>query len=292
MQLWLSTVFVLILQASGTIHHRYRRHFRRHHLDRVSVVNATPPTAAHQNVSKVVANQTYPKEKRNSSTLGHVRVNGPLPVQFSSLFAQAVSQAEGVPAKSLRVVGSKRDPTQEGNVFILDVEAQGDVLSAVERDVADPASHLAQGPLRQFLVSLDDEPTDAQGAPNVASQGSPSLAPSSVDYDTEMPFGQLEPFGREDTAQELTEEAIKESDEMVDQLERAEVAEEKRAVFRALTRLRGEAISSFDGIARAQTGNIDGYSKLNKWRRTHPLSYLASEEADVSKWAFPESVDF
>ena len=39
-------------------------------------------------------------------------------------------------------------------------------------------------------------------------------------------------------------------DSMVDQLETAEVAEEKRAVFRALTRLHGAAITSFDGVAR------------------------------------------
>merc|ERR1719272_1342277 len=51
-----------------------------------------------------------------------------------------------------------------------------------------------------------------------------------LDIDTQMPYGDLEPFGREDTAQELTESSIKESDEMVDQLERAEVAEEKRSV--------------------------------------------------------------
>ena len=43
---------------------------------------------------------------------------------------------------------------------------------------------------------------------------------------------------------------------MVDQLERAEVAEEKRSVFRALTRLRGAAITSFDGVARSQTGGV------------------------------------
>merc|ERR1712039_1098788 len=79
---------------------------------------------------------------------------------------------------------------------------------------------------------------------------------SAIDIDTAMPYGELEPFGREDTAQELTESSIRESDEMVDQLERAEVAEEKRAVFRALTRLRGAAITSFDGVARSQTGNI------------------------------------
>merc|ERR1712107_735198 len=80
-----------------------------------------------------------------------------------------------------------------------------------------------------------------------------------IDIDTNMPYGELEPFGREDTAQELTKNSIRESYEMVDQLERAEVAEEKRAVFRALTRLRGAAITSYDGIARAQTGNIDQY---------------------------------
>eukprot|EP00401_Gymnodinium_catenatum_P029502 CAMPEP_0117541044 /NCGR_PEP_ID=MMETSP0784-20121206/43815_1 /TAXON_ID=39447 /ORGANISM="" /LENGTH=474 /DNA_ID=CAMNT_0005337725 /DNA_START=44 /DNA_END=1470 /DNA_ORIENTATION=+ len=111
------------------------------------------------------------------------------------------------------------------------------------------------------------------------------------DVDTEMPYGELEPFGREDTAQELTEASIRESDRMVDQVERAEVAEEKRAVFRALTRLRGAAITSFDGVARSQTGNIDEYNKVHQWRATHPLSHLADEESDVSKWAFPDNAD-
>jgi len=112
-----------------------------------------------------------------------------------------------------------------------------------------------------------------------------------IDIDTAMPYGDLEPFGREDTAQELTESSVKESDEMVDQLERAEVAEEKRAVFRALTRLRGAAITSFDGVARSQTGNIDEYNKVHKWRKTHPLHHLADEESDVTKWAFPDNAD-
>jgi hypothetical protein len=112
-----------------------------------------------------------------------------------------------------------------------------------------------------------------------------------IDIDTQMPYGDLEPFGREDTAQELTESSVRESDAMVDQLERAEVAEEKRAVFRALTRLRGAAITSFDGVARSQTGNIDEYNKVHKWRRTHPLHHLADEESDVSKWAFPDNAD-
>lgn len=122
-------------------------------------------------------------------------------------------------------------------------------------------------------------------------QAATPVRENGIDIDTAMPYGDLEPFGREDTAQELTESSIKESDQMVDQLERAEVAEEKRSVFRALTRLRGAAITSFDGVARSQTGNIDGYNKIHKWRNSHPLHHLADEESDISKWAFPDNAD-
>jgi DNA repair exonuclease SbcCD ATPase subunit len=133
------------------------------------------------------------------------------------------------------------------------------------------------------LKPLDETPAEEEEAT--------PIEPKGLDIDTAMPYGDLEPFGREDTAQELTEDSIRESDGMVDQLERAEVAEEKRAVFRALTRLRGAAITSFDGIARSQTGNIDEYNKVHQWRSTHPLHHLADEESDVSKWAFPDNAD-
>jgi len=134
----------------------------------------------------------------------------------------------------------------------------------------------------EAIVESEAEESKEMPSHNVGRSGSP-------DVDIDMPYGDLEPFGREDTAQELTEASIKESDAMVDQLERAEVAEEKRAVFRALTRLRGAAITSFDGVARAQTGNIDDFTKENKWREAHPIRHLAQQEADVSKWAFPSA---
>jgi len=133
------------------------------------------------------------------------------------------------------------------------------------------------------LKSEEIEEEDQQEATPVEQKG--------IDIDTAMPYGDLEPFGREDTAQELTENSIQESNGMVDQLERAEVAEEKRSVFRALTRLRGAAITSFDGVARSQTGNIDEYNKVHKWRNNHPLHHLADEESDISKWAFPDNAD-
>merc|ERR1719456_1208077 len=60
----------------------------------------------------------------------------------------------------------------------------------------------------------------------------------------------IAPFGREDTAHELTSHAEQTQDTLVDAVENAEVAEIKRAVFRALTRLRAATIKEFDTIAR------------------------------------------
>eukprot|EP00933_Yihiella_yeosuensis_P024773 TRINITY_DN1920_c0_g1_i2.p1 TRINITY_DN1920_c0_g1~~TRINITY_DN1920_c0_g1_i2.p1 ORF type:complete len:309 (-),score=88.15 TRINITY_DN1920_c0_g1_i2:230-1156(-) len=120
-----------------------------------------------------------------------------------------------------------------------------------------------------------------------AKKGSKDKSPQKIDIDMDLPYGELAPFGRENTAQELTEASITESNKMVDQIEKAEVAEEQRSVFRALTRLRSAAISSFDGIANSHTENIDDYSKKNKFRDSHPAQHLADEESDVSRWAFP-----
>jgi hypothetical protein len=171
-------------------------------------------------------------------------------------------------------------------------EAHGEEYGHLELDV---------GEKKKGKDSEDDRTVDLDGvdfergdssSKTLDSDRMVKMGKGRFDIDTEMPYGELEPFGREDTAQELTESSIKESDEMVDQLERAEVAEEKRSVFRALTRLRGAAITSFDGIARSQTGNIDEYNKTHKWRKTHPLHHLADEESDISKWAFPDNADF
>jgi len=213
-------------------------------------------------------------------TKGRIEVNGPLPADFAERYAQGVAKATGCDSSEVKVV--ETNPVTaggQGDVVEVVFEAPADVVKAVEDQAADPDSKLASGSLKEFLVAKEaavETPVQEKG----------------IDVDTEMPYGELEPFGREDTAQELTESSIKESDEMVDQLERAEVAEEKRAVFRALTRLRGAAITSFDGVARSQTGNIDEYNKTHKWRKTHPLHHLADEESDISKWAFPDNADF
>lgn len=218
-------------------------------------------------------------------TKGRIEVNGPLPADFAERFAQGVAKATGCDPSEVKVIETNpvaflQTKTTSAVVEVV-FEAPADVVKAVEDQAADPDSKLASGSLKEFLVAKD----------SAAAEETP-VQEKGIDVDTEMPYGELEPFGREDTAQELTESSIKESDEMVDQLERAEVAEEKRAVFRALTRLRGAAITSFDGVARSQTGNIDEYNKTHKWRKTHPLHHLADEESDISKWAFPDNADF
>jgi len=241
------------------------------------------------------------KKKRAEAPVlenGHLLVNGPLPADFSHRFIQSVAAATGVDSKKVSV--TKTSPVQgEPGVMSVDFKAPHQVVAAVESQSANPDSKLTNGNLHSFLVAKDEdeetaapeEKKDEEAGPKSEDEATP-VEQKGIDIDTAMPYGDLEPFGREDTAQELTEDSVKESDSMVDQLERAEVAEEKRSVFRALTRLRGAAITSFDGVARSQTGNIDEYNKIHKWRNTHPLHHLADEESDISKWAFPDNADF
>merc|ERR1719359_1779651 len=79
-------------------------------------------------------------------------------------------------------------------------------------------------------------------------------------HDLEMNFNKIAPFGKEDTAKKLQNHVAKTQDTLVDAVENAEVAEIKRAVFRALTRLRAATIKEFDTIARLETQAIDAYN--------------------------------
>lgn len=246
-------------------------------------------TAVVADLNKLAATMDTPAAPAAATGLvnASLQIAGPVTPDFPALFsheaALALSKAGlQTDAAAIKVTATKQvDAGLGSQVQILEVEfsAPAEVAHQIKVQAATESSPLATGGLEKFL-SLE-APTDA---------GQPPAAPAAdqaLEIDGEVPFGTLEPFGREDTANELTEQSIKESDAMVDQMERAEVAEEKRSVFRALTRLRGAAITSFDGVARSQTGNIDEYNHKNQWRAKHPLKHLAQEEADSSKWAFP-----
>jgi hypothetical protein len=100
-------------------------------------------------------------------------------------------------------------------------------------------------------------------------------------HDLEMNFNKIAPFGKEDTAKELQDHAADTQDTLVDAVENAEVAEIKRAVFRALTRLRAATIKEFDTIARLETQAIDAYNDAHHYRSENPLSHLHEDEAPV-----------
>merc|ERR1719198_2819069 len=100
-------------------------------------------------------------------------------------------------------------------------------------------------------------------------------------HDLEMNFNKIAPFGKEDTAKELQDHAADTQDTLVDAVENAEVAEIKRAVFRALTRLRAATIKKFDTIARLETQAIDAYNDAHHYRAENPLTHLHEDEAPV-----------
>merc|ERR1711924_354128 len=100
-------------------------------------------------------------------------------------------------------------------------------------------------------------------------------------HDLEMNFNKIAPFGKEDTAKELQDHAAKTQDTLVDAVENAEVAEIKRAVFRALPRLRAATIKEFDTIARLETQAIDAYNDAHHYRAENPLAHLHEDEAPV-----------
>jgi len=102
-----------------------------------------------------------------------------------------------------------------------------------------------------------------------------------------VPYNDWEPFGSASTSKELTRSSIEESNKMIDQIERAQVAETKRSTFRALTRLRGAATAAYDGVARSQVGNIEQYGADHRFLDEHAVQHLADREGNVKKWAFP-----
>merc|ERR1719217_158277 len=123
------------------------------------------------------------------------------------------------------------------------------------------------------------------GSSSSGGDGSPSM---DVNAEISSDPGGAEPFGQEEPAKKLTEESVKQSDGMVKQIETAQGVEAKRSVYRALTKLRGATIASYDGMAKAHLKNVDNYNKKHKWREEHPFRHLADEEADTHIWAFPK----
>eukprot|EP00933_Yihiella_yeosuensis_P034402 TRINITY_DN278_c0_g2_i1.p1 TRINITY_DN278_c0_g2~~TRINITY_DN278_c0_g2_i1.p1 ORF type:complete len:205 (+),score=75.23 TRINITY_DN278_c0_g2_i1:98-712(+) len=136
----------------------------------------------------------------------------------------------------------------------------------------DQGSAASEGSEETEEASEEPAPAPAAAAP-VEPAPPPPAAPAT--------FTKIAPFGKEDTAKELQDHASRTQDTLVDAVENAEVAEIKRSVFRALTRLRAASIKEFDTIARLETQAIDGYNDAHHYRSENPLAHLHEEEAPV-----------
>mmetsp|Transcript_52025 Transcript_52025/g.111344 ORF Transcript_52025/g.111344 Transcript_52025/m.111344 type:complete len:266 (-) Transcript_52025:42-839(-) len=131
--------------------------------------------------------------------------------------------------------------------------------------------------------------TEAAATPTEPAAAATSTEIAAADTSTEATaeevspdtVARIAPFGKEDTAQELQNHAAKTQDTLVDAVENAEVAEIKRSVFRALTRLRAAEIKEFDTIARLETQAIDEYNDAHHYRTENPLQYIHSGESQV-----------
>eukprot|EP00933_Yihiella_yeosuensis_P008504 TRINITY_DN113_c0_g1_i1.p1 TRINITY_DN113_c0_g1~~TRINITY_DN113_c0_g1_i1.p1 ORF type:complete len:420 (+),score=116.10 TRINITY_DN113_c0_g1_i1:100-1359(+) len=187
-----------------------------------------------------------------------------------------------------------QDQADEDPKIKVQGKADEDPKIKVQRKAKAPHKKKAAALRDQAAVNAAAAPApdaaDAAAAPAPGAAAVPGEPQIDIDANR-LPYNGLDAFGREDTAQELTEASIGQTNAMVDQLEKAEEAEERRAVFRALTRLRGAAIASFDGIAKSHLGNVNEYAAQNHWRSQHPIKTLAEEESDVSQWAFPQQAD-
>jgi len=129
---------------------------------------------------------------------------------------------------------------------------------------------------------------DNEKAEDGEKQANKKKAPQETETPTalasiEKPVAKIAPFGKEDTAKELQEHAAQTQNTLVDAVENAEVAEIKRSVFRALTRLRAAEIKEFDTIARLETQAIDEYNDNHHFRKENPLEYLHADEPHVSQ---------
>mmetsp|Transcript_95123 Transcript_95123/g.220816 ORF Transcript_95123/g.220816 Transcript_95123/m.220816 type:complete len:155 (+) Transcript_95123:78-542(+) len=135
------------------------------------------------------------------------------------------------------------------------------------------------------LLATTTYSLDLEAERRAAAVESAGQAGAAVDMaaNTSVPAGaQIAPFGKEDTARELQQHAARTQDTLVDAVENAEVAEIKRAVFRALTRLRAAEIKEFDTIARLETQAIDEYNDNHHYRTENPLDYLSGAEPAVA----------
>jgi hypothetical protein len=156
------------------------------------------------------------------------------------------------------------------------------ITGGKDKMISQFAPKAAQSKESKPLKNSEDQNKDVALLQTARSKAPVDTLAKEMTHDLELNLNRIAPFGKEDTAKELQDHASKTQDTLVDAVENAEVAEIKRAVFRALTRLRAATIKEFDTIARLETQAIDAYNDAHHFRAENPLAHLHEDEAPVS----------
>jgi len=170
----------------------------------------------------------------------------------------------------------------EGTAVLAQAQRMSELQEQIETHLANVEHFRSLGRSQ----AIHAEPVSPSFLQRTSSSGGSHAQPEDqlaqeMTHDLEMNFNKIAPFGKEDTAKGLQDHAAKTQDTLVDAVENAEVAEIKRAVFRALTRLRAATIKEFDTIARLETQAIDAYNDAHHYRAENPLAHLHEDEAPV-----------
>lgn len=218
-------------------------------------------------------------------------------MQVEEKKAQAEYESFISAAANKRATDAKEVTTKEGTKAELEATleklAEETKSTKAEFLAKSESLHVLHGECDWFLQNYDvrkearaSEVESLKSAEAVLSGADYSLLQvATVEHHGALPeeanFNKIAPFGKEDTARELQDHAATTQNTLVDAVENAEVAEIKRAVFRALTRLRAATIKEFDTIARLETQSIDAYNDAHHYRAENPLAHLHEDEAPV-----------
>jgi len=258
----------------------------------VHAPKAPMPAAAAVDEKKVLNEKELQAEiaslEHLSPVTGELKVADHNHIDFDHEATTKANKIEKEPKKSLDIEKLK-NTVMASQGFQQKVQAQ-----CAKKSIANCASHASEALFCQLLrrskPDVAQSYCEKKSAPSLV-QISSNLRHSrrapedelakEMTHDLEMNFNKIAPFGKEDTAKELQDHAAKTQDTLVDAVENAEVAEIKRAVFRALTRLRAATIKEFDTIARLETQAIDAYNDAHHYRAENPLAHLHEDEAPV-----------
>mmetsp|Transcript_35189 Transcript_35189/g.92185 ORF Transcript_35189/g.92185 Transcript_35189/m.92185 type:complete len:933 (-) Transcript_35189:74-2872(-) len=174
-------------------------------------------------------------------------------------------------------------------------ETKPAVATPVDAAVA-RAMKVVAPPVKAAPAALHGKSVKAAGA--AASQGTSGMvagaaAARAKSVKAGKSKGSLHPFGHKITKNEDEEETAEDASELADEMQAAQVAEEKRVVHNALQKmkqaggspdvvkeekaevhqalgeLRGAAIASFDAIEQEQEDQLDKYAAQHTWRKKH-----------------------